>query len=401
MAVLKSSLKKRNNIYYLHYFENGHRLRRSLGTGGYQLALEKQRQFDSARARGQDIVLPTKTPLEDALEVYVQHMHVTRTARSVTADLSYLRSVFGEMCPALVPAKSGTVKGYKSTKGAQVIHAQYLEQITTAQIARFIRHRVQSDGISAKTANRTRGVLSRLFTWSMGQNGVRMPGGKNPVANVEPYPCSAPDIRFLRQKDIVHQLHVLRHDLRLQTAVAILLFAGLRREELVWLRPEDVIIDGERFDCIRVCAKTVDGVSWQPKTKVNRVVPVSATLRTYLERYARHGLASEKWYLPNTIGTHWDADGFAQRLRLFNRSENLEWSSLDFRHTFGSHLAMKGESLYKIATLMGNSPEICRKHYAALLPESLMDSVEFMHVDNDERTSSLKPSIRVLANDGR
>lgn len=29
---------------------------------------------------------------------------------------------------------------------------------------------------------------------------------------------------------------------------------------------------------------------------------------------------------------------------------------------------MKGESLYKIATIMGNSPEICRRHYAALLP---------------------------------
>jgi len=38
---------------------------------------------------------------------------------------------------------------------------------------------------------------------------------------------------------------------------------------------------------------------------------------------------------------------------------------------------MKGESLYKIATLMGNSPEICRRHYAALLPEALATSVEF------------------------
>ena len=48
-----------------------------------------------------------------------------------------------------------------------------------------------------------------------------------------------------------------------------------------------------------------------------------------------------------------------------------------YHHTFGSQLAMKGESLYKIATLMGNSPEICRRHYAALLPEALFDSVEF------------------------
>jgi hypothetical protein len=38
---------------------------------------------------------------------------------------------------------------------------------------------------------------------------------------------------------------------------------------------------------------------------------------------------------------------------------------------------MKGESLYKISTLMGNSPEICRRHYAMLMPESLVQSVEF------------------------
>jgi hypothetical protein len=52
-------------------------------------------------------------------------------------------------------------------------------------------------------------------------------------------------------------------------------------------------------------------------------------------------------------------------------------SNLSFRHTFGSQLAMKGESLYKIATLMGNSPEICRRHYAALVPEAMSDTVEF------------------------
>lgn len=38
---------------------------------------------------------------------------------------------------------------------------------------------------------------------------------------------------------------------------------------------------------------------------------------------------------------------------------------------------MKGESLYKISTLMGNSPEICQRHYAALLTDSLAQSVEF------------------------
>ena len=40
-------------------------------------------------------------------------------------------------------------------------------------------------------------------------------------------------------------------------------------------------------------------------------------------------------------------------------------------------MAMKGESLAKIAELMGNSPEICRRHYVVLLPERMTDVVEF------------------------
>jgi hypothetical protein len=38
---------------------------------------------------------------------------------------------------------------------------------------------------------------------------------------------------------------------------------------------------------------------------------------------------------------------------------------------------MKGESPCQIATLMGNSSEICRRHYAALVPEAMGDTVEF------------------------
>jgi hypothetical protein len=41
---------------------------------------------------------------------------------------------------------------------------------------------------------------------------------------------------------------------------------------------------------------------------------------------------------------------------------------------------MKGESLYKIATVMGNSAEICRRHYAVILSEAIIDSVKFLTI---------------------
>jgi integrase len=125
-----------------------------------------------------------------------------------------------------------------------------------------------------------------------------------------------------------------------------------------------------------VRAKTIGEESWQPKTKVNRAVPISATLRMYLDRYTPRS-SKGAWYFPSPWGTRWDPDNFSADLREANKEAGLQWACLDYRHTFGSQLAMKGESLYKISTLMGNSPEICRRHYAALIPEEMGDSVEF------------------------
>jgi integrase len=80
---------------------------------------------------------------------------------------------------------------------------------------------------------------------------------------------------------------------------------------------------------------------------------------------------------PNTAGGRYDPDNFSRLLREANVANGLAWTNLDFRHTFGSQLAMNGVSLYKIAKLMGNSPQVAERHYACLLPESLSDAVEF------------------------
>jgi hypothetical protein len=130
------------------------------------------------------------------------------------------------------------------------------------------------------------------------------------------------------------------------------------------------------YGMIRVQAKTINEKFWQPKTKVNRVVPISSALRTWLDRYApRPSIGG--WYFPSPTGYHYDIDNLSHHLAAANHKAGLPWTCLDYRHTFGSQLAMKGESLYKISKLLGNSPEICRLHYAAILPETMLDTVEF------------------------
>lgn len=382
-----ASLIKRGSFYSIQFYVGGKLRRVATRTSVLQIAKEHLRKFESGQYRGVDNPLPTRTPIADIVGRYVQHIRTKKTAKSAQTDVYYLREAFGPICdelrvtsrritPAVKkrPLLPGAVQDLR--RRAAVIEAGCFEQIETAQVSAFISGQVQRRGLAPKTANRYREILCRLFNWAMDEGGVRMPGDRNPVAKVGRYKEHAPEIQFLTLRQIDEQLLALQSNEQLQTMVAMLIYAGLRREELLWLTHDDIDLKTGTYGIIRVRAKTIEGRSWQPKTARNRAVPISSTLRRYLDKYARR-IVPGGWLFPSPAGTWWDPDNFSHDLADLNRGAGLRWTCLHFRHSFGSHLAMKGESLYKISTLMGNSPDICRRHYSALLPESLADTVEF------------------------
>ena len=126
---------------------------------------------------------------------------------------------------------------------------------------------------------------------------------------------------------------------------------------------------------IHVRAKTVVDRSWRPKTNHNRKVPVSAALLGYLKAYTPP--PKGPWHFPSPEGCWWNPDNFSHRLANLNRKAGLTWSCAEYRHTFGTQLAMAGRDERTIAELMGNSPAIVRRHYAAWLPEAHPEAVEF------------------------
>lgn len=378
------SLLKRGTTWYAQYYQGGIRRRVSLETDSCQVAKEKLRRLESSLVRGEGNPLPTRSPIGEVVAAYVRHIRTVKTAKSAQTDIYYLREAFGPVCDELkvtsrrvgkVVRKQSRVDG-RSRRDERPIEAKAFEQVTTAQIADFIAGKVRTRGLAPKTANRYREILHRLFNWAIDEGRVRLHADRNPVGKVSRYKERAPEIRFLTLPQIQEQLETLRAERLLLPMVATLIYAGLRREELVWLTRDDLDFRSGPHGLIRIRAKTVRGEAWQPKTKVNRAVPISEKLRGILDRYGTP-LVGEEWMFPSPKGCRWDPDNFSRSLRDANCANKLPWGCLDFRHTFGSHLAMKGESLFKIATLMGNSPDICRRHYAALSPESLIESVEF------------------------
>lgn len=326
---------------------------------------------------------PSNTPIDDFLQSLCEFLWRTRTRKSARNDISYLRMFFGPRCPALQPGSKVnrrfrgdgvSVSGVSPRADDRAVPARHLEELSVETISGYIRERIMEDHIAPKTAKRVREVLHRMFSYAIEHHGYVCPDHRyrNPVEGVRRAQESAPVITWLATEQICEQLRIFQDSPTLQGLVATLIYAGLRREEALGLTVDDV--DLERR-LIYVRAKLINGEHWQPKTKRNRVVPISSALHETLTAYSPE--RTEPWFFPSPRGRRWDPDNFSQDLREINRSHGLTWSCLDFRHTFGSHLAQKGESLYKIAELMGNSPEICRRHYAALMPEKMHDVVEF------------------------
>ncbi len=372
--------RKKGGAWWIKYYVNGRQVYYSLGTKDARVAKRVKRQIEGEEAKG-ELLAPSRTPLPAFLEDFCKFLSTIRTRKSYSADTSVLRVFFGPICPSLLHGscvntrwREREAKPVEDKMERHHIKASFLEEITASLVEGFISRRIREDRIAPKTANRYREVLHRMFDYAVKSWGFVSPDRRspNPAAMVERRREPAHNIRFLNATQISEQLAVVRDSPTLHALVATLIYAGLRREEALWLTIDDVDLEKR---LIYVRAKLINGEHWQPKTKRNRVVPISSALHEILTAYAPQ--RTEPWFFPSPRGRRWDPDNFSQELRETNKSHDLTWSCLDFRHTFGSHLAQKGESLYKIAELMGNSPEICRRHYAALMPEKMHDVVEF------------------------
>jgi hypothetical protein len=142
-----ASLIKHNGTFYLQWRVGGKIRRRSLHTPVLQLAKEKLRQFQSAQHRGLDDSLPTRTPLPEILDAYVQHVRHVKTPKSAQTDIYYLREAFGPVCPGLQitsrkPSEQARKRPRKPGQDRRcrqpVIAADCFEAITTADVATFI-----------------------------------------------------------------------------------------------------------------------------------------------------------------------------------------------------------------------------------------------------------------------
>lgn len=402
--------RKGSDNYYLMYYvptaDGGKKkIRQSLDTTNRKDALTKKRAWEDAHQMGRGQL--TETPIPEVVNAYIDHcrQHLSRAqTNSVTWTL---RDAFGEICENLKANDENAWAKQKSKErqtnaGDRYVHitAPCFEAIDTAKVSDWLRKMVKARSWSPATATKRRNILSALWNWAMKIHGVRIPGGENPVHHCPTFKISAEEPRFLSPTQVAFQLHAYdlpelsleqeeelnEHERRdratqhqLQVMVATYIYGGLRMAEALHLTMDDVDMgDGvNSYGLIRIRAKKWADGKWQPKTGTNRVVPISSTLYSWLKKYQRPRLFCQ-WFFPSPEGTLWTETNFGRRFRHFQEQFKLDWTCLDFRHTFGSHLAQGNVSPFKIAKLMGNSENVVRRHYASLINEDMTDEVELV-----------------------
>jgi site-specific recombinase XerD len=163
------------------------------------------------------------------------------------------------------------------------------------------------------------------------------------------------------------------------------LHTGLRLEELRNLEWSDVDFGNRKLYIRRK-------IGWAPKGK-DRELPMTADLVHILKRLKRY--AKSDYVFENTSG------GMLKRkLRRDLMSISAKCGFPDvtkvhsLRHTFASHLIMKGVDLPTVQKLLGHSDIQTTMIYSHLAPDHLVDAVNKLGFDKKHKSGQPKKSLR-------
>ena len=319
-------LYKRGNTFWFTHQKAGRRFFVSLKTDDYVHAVQKA----SVMLR-----TPTLNPtqgLRPDIDAFLNYQKEHRLFTAATADSK-----------GAVLRKFGEWIGWLDTAS-----------ITTEDLQRFYdeqRRRVKEG--SAQTYVM---ALRSFFTWAVGHKLARI----NPVVGVKlGRVVSAPRRRFctFAERDAIITGAPTQE---LKFILYCGFHAGLRKNEIIQARPD-------WFDLDQGLLHVRKTPTFEPKDKEERTIPLTKEFREFL---AEFGLHSPFMLRPDIEqGKSLYRYDFDRPYYRHIEPMGYRWVTPHImRHTFGSLLASRGCSIYKIAIWMGDEVATMQKHYAKPLP---------------------------------
>lgn len=320
------SAYRRGETWWVKYRLGGRVVRKSLETKSAATAKKKVREIEAKRDLGQ-LDASGQSLLEDVEKEFLAGQRRIRSEGTIKAQVRHLASF----------------RQHSRCKRIGDVEAKHV----TAWL--------NSMNVANATRNQARASLHRFFVWAMQEGGFI---DRNPVAMTT------------RAKETIRPREYLTAEVRdqvlekvagtaLEIPIAIGVFAGLRREELVRLDWRDVEL-GHAKDLADAMLTVREAKSKRPRS-----VPISRRLYALLKKQRRR-----KGRVCWNGRALWTPDDLSREVRKLGREMKLKKLNGPhiLRHTFGSLLAQAGESPQNIRAWMGHSSLLVTQRYMHLAP---------------------------------
>lgn len=252
-----------------------------------------------------------------------------------------------------------------------------LDEVTYARIQDFVAKAVKT--LKPKTVNNVLTVLRRMLVIAK-KRGLIVA-----VPEIEWLKAPRPEFDFLNFDEADRLLAGADPEWRPMILTA--LRTGMRRGELMALRWEDVDLVAGQIHLRQAVSRGVIGT---PKSGKSRLIPMSDELVASLKAY-RHLKGELVFCGPD--GKLLRRDEIKHPLRRACKRAGLRqvgWHVL--RHTFASHLVMRGVPLKAVQEMLGHATIEMTMHYSHLSPFVTRDAVRLLDGGQPGQQVGNKPS---------
>jgi len=325
-------LTKRGKYYHVYWQQNGKKRGRSLKTTRKAVAEQHLRELEYRLAQ-RELGQEADVDLERLRDEYLSYSQATKK------QSTYERHDVPRVTRFVAFLTEGGVKKASEVTEAHV--QQYQQQLLGSHSPRTVRHCLYA--------------ASGLLSFAVERGYVR----RNVVRNVSKVKAQKNPPRYLSFDEWEH-VQAIASGTYLWPLVATAYYAGFRNSELRFLTwPE---IDFERG-----VITLVNKEGFSLKNREARTVPLNRELKRILLPI-RDGEAY--CFLDRNGEQFGDKQLAAEFKRLVAGPSGLPHFTLhSLRHTFASHLVMKGVSIYKVSQWLGHKSVNTTMIYAHLAPQ--------------------------------
>ncbi|WAC06732.1 MAG: tyrosine-type recombinase/integrase [Thermodesulfobacteriota bacterium] len=231
---------------------------------------------------------------------------------------------------------------------------KYLFEITPQLIEKYKAMRLEK--VEPATVNRELACLKHMYTKAMEWGYARI----NPAKGVKLLKEPPGRLRYLKPEEIKTLLQACSEHIR--PIVVTALNTGMRRSEVLTLKWSHVDLENRKVTVVNT------------KNNESRVIPINRTL------YQELLILAQKSNKGAHVFSGRDGNPFKDVKKSFSsalKKAGIEdFRFHDLRHTFGSHLAMKGVNPRTIQQVMGHKEIKMTMRYSHLSPEFVQEAVE-------------------------